>query len=535
MTETLSQTNSNDPISNENNPPTLTPEQKEQIEYLHSATRVALSNIRNCLKRSTGFTQNSLENFQRHHINDFNIIKEKIPEISSPTDWIKEITNLSSNLKSNTLDKIREEIEKLIKGKAEAVTTTDIKEDEETENELTEESDSEEVEEPKIQNKPEFPQNKPLTISQSNTNINNLFKPTSTRSDTKLNIKNGAISGNQNQNFLTQRTNQNSNYSPLQTNSPTNNILAELTSSLSLNKPSLRIESLSSKYQDVIDWFETFEIQTMRWTDDMRGFEVASYFDNAAREQYKKMDPYKRTNYQEIRKYMIQNFKAHRPINKIMEELYHVGQRPDENIESYSNRISKLIKELPDSFQKITKETLPIIFRDGCSNDIKKILPRDQKSFEKLVREAIEIERDLKTQENFTLAAIKDKDEKKEDSKPIKCYKCDKVGHKAKECRSQPQSRDRRFRDNRENNRNRSRRSISNENRNRSQTPNQRNVRFNTRPFINQETRPICKYCQKIGHEEEKCWIKQGLCGRCGQNGHHFYQCRQINNRNNLN
>lgn len=187
-------------------------------------------------------------------------------------------------------------------------------------------------------------------------------------------------------------------------NLQTNDVLVELTSLLSINKPSLRIESLTSKYQDVIDWFETFEIQTMRWTDEMRGYEVASYFDKAAREQYREMDPSKRTNYQEIRKYMIQNFKIHRPPNKIMKELYHVGQRPDEDIEMYSNRLLKLIRELPESFQNITNEILPKIFRDGCQNEIKNLLPRDQKLYENLVKEAIEIERDLKTKERYTFA-----------------------------------------------------------------------------------------------------------------------------------
>ena len=98
----------------------------------------------------------------------------------------------------------------------------------------------------------------------------------------------------------------------------------------------------------------------------MRGYEVASYFEGAAREQYKKIDQSSKANYQEIRKHMIQNFKNLRSPNKILEELCHNGQRTDEDIEAYSNRLLKLVKELPESIQIGTKELLPSIFRDGC-------------------------------------------------------------------------------------------------------------------------------------------------------------------------
>lgn len=52
----------------------------------------------------------------------------------------------------------------------------------------------------------------------------------------------------------------------------------------------------------------------------------------------------------------------------------------------------------------MTKEILPNIFRDGCQYEINNLLSRDQKLFENLVKEAIEIERDLKTNERHTFA-----------------------------------------------------------------------------------------------------------------------------------
>ncbi|CAF1004147.1 unnamed protein product [Brachionus calyciflorus] len=64
--------------------------------------------------------------------------------------------------------------------------------------------------------------------------------------------------------------------------------LCSLTKQMSVNKP-IRIETLRTSSQDVTEWFERFESQTVKWDSDDRASQVVSFFEDMAFEKYKIM------------------------------------------------------------------------------------------------------------------------------------------------------------------------------------------------------------------------------------------------------
>ena len=52
---------------------------------------------------------------------------------------------------------------------------------------------------------------------------------------------------------------------------------------MNMKKP----EALRVSTQNVIEWFERFESQTAKWTNEDRGYEVVAFFEDMAFEKYK--------------------------------------------------------------------------------------------------------------------------------------------------------------------------------------------------------------------------------------------------------
>ncbi len=77
-----------------------------------------------------------------------------------------------------------------------------------------------------------------------------------------------------------------------------------------LTTKQLRLETLKNSSQNVRDWFNIFDIQTLQYTYEQKGFEVVKWFEDIALHFWKMMPSNNRHDYKQIQEYIIGKFSS---------------------------------------------------------------------------------------------------------------------------------------------------------------------------------------------------------------------------------
>lgn len=255
--------------------------------------------------------------------------------------------------------------------------------------------------------------------------------------------------------------------------------LKNLATSLAQNKL-LKIDSLKYPTQNVVSWFERFELLTTRWTEEDRGYEVVSYFEEIALQKYQllRSDEF---NYQEIKKHMIKELRPKFSIRSLFSEFFSAKQRPDEKVDNFAHRLLTYIKDADNEQKIIFDKELGNVFVNGCDKKIQNFLLSEKtKDFNILWNLAKKIEKNNEDQEeisfnqinlseNFKASQVKFQSKNNSNEREKFCHFCGKNNHYSVDCISMKQ------------------------------------ICESLKNFKRPE---ICQFCKKPGHKEEKCFRK---------------------------
>ena len=145
-----------------------------------------------------------------------------------------------------------------------------------------------------------------------------------------------------------------------------------------------------------------------------------------------------RYNYENIKKTLIRKFRADDYVYKSMTKFYGMRQDVNEKVETFMYRLCKCKREWPTTDHSRFDRDLPHIFKNGLKPDIAAhITSYNFKDIDDLSKKAKAIENILlKKEESKSIenAEISMENEISSKSRDVKCFKCKKIGHFAKEC-----------------------------------------------------------------------------------------------------
>lgn len=447
--------------------------------------RLALKNIQICVKRITGFTDKSVQNFKNKlNKNEIESLKNFGIDTSDHKEWMKQVSRASENCTNHEIQELALSVFDLV---------CNVMED------IPQELEVWRTNEEEVENINENTSSKltPTNNTQQVSSQNSTTNPTSSNTDTEIN-KTVDLSLK-------------------------NNDLTILINQISKNYKQLRLETLRDSSQDVITWFETFEFQTPKWSDEERAETVRTWFEDYAMEKYRQMKSNK-LSYQAIKKYMINCLREHKDKDLLL-TFYGAKQEHGESVEKFSFRLVRYLNEADGIEKTVMKSKLWSVFSEGVNTDIKQILVSNtSKDFDQLVKLAKQIEKCQKeklveNQINSVSESVNSLNIRKEpvqtkQSIPkdtnLQCSLCDKNNHSTENCFSLQKAK-----------------SLL---KNNSSGSNQRkfsNTRFRTTTL----TRPIdkCSFCQKQGHLFKDCRARTGKCFKCGSTEHRAIDCRRQN------
>ena len=286
-------------------------------EQLGIAVDAALNNIKNCIRLKGKFSTVSFEHFGNNHPPEFELLKQLTEDTKDPAIWISKCLITACRTKSSG------EIEKLYKliGTAEENLVENI------DNEL---------------NKFGFFD---LRLDNENDHNSSVYEDPDEEEQ--------------------------------QTVTEVPKTLAEQVKGIKTSewryhsRSEIHIEKLRSQSQNVREWFRRFELQTVRWSNEDRGLDVACFFEEVALCSYELIEEELCHDYEYIKLHMIDRMQPN--VNQ-RAEFYRTTQRVDESADQYGHRLQKLISEMPIRDREALRQDLPSVFKGGCRPEIQRAL-----------------------------------------------------------------------------------------------------------------------------------------------------------------
>jgi hypothetical protein len=170
-------------------------------------------------------------------------------------------------------------------------------------------------------------------------------------------------------------------------------------------------------------------------------------------------------------------------IYRMKKKFYHSEMKPQENPEAYVKRVCDLVRRLDDAGVGVDEHAKTTVFLDGLTPEYNTIvevltagdtLPTIDEAIERILQQA---DRKVTSQPTTTEEGLAASTR----LSLIKCYNCNKKGHKKSECRSR-------------------------------------------------KSYPKCKHCDRNNHLEENCY-KIVPCSKCGKHGHGANWCRSADKK----
>lgn len=165
---------------------------------------------------------------------------------------------------------------------------------------------------------------------------------------------------------------------------------------LNVRAPQLRIDPLRKTSQNAKRWFELFERQTLRWSDDDRCAYIVTLLDEEAGRAFDELEFEKKFVYKEIKSHIIERLSPDDLEFHIKGEFYRAKQLTHESVDTFANRILEYAKDWPDKNTKQLESDTLKVFRNGLVPEIRShIITFASNSFSELRRKARQIEASL--------------------------------------------------------------------------------------------------------------------------------------------
>jgi hypothetical protein len=441
--------------------------------------KCAITNIKHCVKRVTGFKDASVQNFKNNYKKFSEILQDRGVNATTWQGWMIQISHLAEESQDQDLMELAQQTFSFVMDKIE---------DYPTEIEV-------------------WKQKQPSTGISSNTKGSPNIPP------------------NINKNNYSNEPKPTKKAEQTVDNNSDNTDIREW-----VRKANLRIDPLRDSSQEIISWFKKFEIQTMGWNDSERGYKILAYLDDDALNKYSEMSE-NIESYSAIKEYLIKRLRD-KESEEWLKNFYNAEQRCDETVDQFCTRLHNYQNEMESKEQEIVKTYFTSIFRGGLLPEIRQALIGIEDDFNKLFKAAKDAEK-IETHKKLSksrieaiqepIASINNKFKKldvkeskhEQYKKKKQCKICDKTNHSTDECFKLPALR-------------------QNANRNNLARPNQRT--YSTRPgqvstyqrTINNDSK-FCSHCDKSGHTYTECKSRTGKCFSCGSTQHKIRDCPKKN------
>ena len=203
-----------------------------------------------------------------------------------------------------------------------------------------------------------------------------------------------------------------------------------------LTTKQLRLETLKNSSQNVRDWFNKFDIQTLQYTYDQKGFEVVKWFEDTALHFWKMMPSDNCHDYKQIQEYIIGKFSPSDHHFHAKSSFYSMKQELHESIDDFSHRLHSCKDDWPSSEHSTFEADLIKVFKHGVLTEIRKhLVTLKSPDFDTITQYARTIEKLLKSSETDTSVESPIFPSNKPSTREtITCFKCQNTGHIAKEC-----------------------------------------------------------------------------------------------------
>jgi hypothetical protein len=203
-----------------------------------------------------------------------------------------------------------------------------------------------------------------------------------------------------------------------------------------LTTKQLRLDTLKNSSQNVRDWFNKFDIQTLQYSYEQKGFEVVKWFEDTALHFWKMMPNDTCHDYKQIQAYIIKKFSPSDHHFHAKSSFYSMKQELHESIDDFSHRLHSCKDDWPPSEHSTFEADLIKVFKHGVLTDIRKhLVTIKSPDFDTITQYARTIEKLLKSSEAETSVESPIFPSKKASpSNTIICFKCQNTGHIAKEC-----------------------------------------------------------------------------------------------------
>jgi hypothetical protein len=195
-----------------------------------------------------------------------------------------------------------------------------------------------------------------------------------------------------------------------------------------IEQKAILIDKLRSKEQNVVEWFDTFDRQTVRWSSDSKGAEVTRHLEESALYYWNMLDNSRKYNYDHVRSHLIEKMGPADQAFTTKEDFYNCKQEPDETIEQFAHRFYAFKGLWPIHEHASFDRDVICAFKKKCQTKISvSIVNSKARTFDDILKKATRVSERLDRQKEEVLvesALLRDN----------KCFKCQQTGHFAREC-----------------------------------------------------------------------------------------------------
>jgi hypothetical protein len=265
----------------------------------------------------------------------------------------------------------------------------------------------------------------------------------------------------------------------------------------------VKIETLKSSNQNVLEWFRSFERKTPGWDDDERGKEVVMFLEEQCARTWESMPLNEKYSYESIKSSLTSKYGPVECTKRMQAKLMLESQSGQESVIDFHDRLHSYAVYFDD--QDEFREAIKASFIENLRPLIKIGLDQyKNESLDDILRIARKREKDLADSNAYELTApIRTADDR--------CYKCRKPGHIAKNCTK------------------------NNEFFRRSSTE-----QIKRKPDSNTKSTETCQWCNKLGHSARNCWFitknkdqksepterkEKKFCTNCNMKNHNTEEC----------